>query len=153
LRRIGVDEQRHAYAGLRQTRAHFFHPAAIRCYVQTAFGRELFAPLGYETAIVWLNSAGDLQHLIGGSHFQVEARGDDAPNYLYVAILNVPAVFAQMYGDRIRAALLGLECRLRGIGVWRSACLAQRRDVIDVNAQSYHPFASATSPPARGVMP
>src|SRR5260370_7999947 len=55
----------------------------------------------------------------------------------------MPAVFAQMEGDRAGAGALGGQRRLDRIGIADAPRLAQRGDVIDIDAEPRHPQAFA----------
>ena len=72
---------------------------------------------------------------LGESHLQVHARLQQRPQRVHVAILDVPAVLAQMQRDVVGAGLLGQQRRMHRVGIRRAARLAHRGDVIDVDAQ------------------
>ena len=55
-----------------------------------------------------------------------------------VAVLDVPPVLAQVYGDAVGARELAQRGRHDGVGVARAALLAQRRDVVDVDVEANH---------------
>ena len=55
---------------------------------------------------------------------------------LHVPLLDVAAVFAQVQGDAVRAGLFrDSMAAWTGIGIAGAARLAQRRDVIDIDAE------------------
>ena len=58
-----------------------------------------------------------------------------AAQQLHVALLDVAAILAQMQRDVVGAGLLGEQRRLHRLGIARVALLAQRRHVIDVDAE------------------
>ena len=103
--------------------------------VQAALGRQLGAPLGHQAAIGRAHAAGDLDHLRGGRHLQIHARAEQLAQQPHVALLDVAAILAQVQRDAVGAGLLGHQRRLHRLRIARAALLAQRRDVIDVDAQ------------------
>ena len=135
LREIRRDEQRHANAGrgeLAHAARHAFH---VRGHVESAFGGDLGAILRHQAAVLRPHAHGDLQHLAGESHLEVHARLQQRPQRVHVAILDVPAVFAQMQRDVVGAGLLGQQRGMHRIRIRRAARLAHRGDVIDVDAE------------------
>jgi hypothetical protein len=48
------------------------------------------------------------------------------------------SVLTQMQGNEIRAGILGTQCRLKRIRIPGVALLAQRRNVIDIDAKLHH---------------
>jgi hypothetical protein len=56
---------------------------------------------------------------------------------MHVAVLDVPAVFAQVQRDVVGTGLLGHQRGVHGIWIRRAAGLADRRHVIDVDAEFY----------------
>ena len=77
----------------------------------------------------------DSDHLVGQAHLEIHARLQQRPQRVHVAILDVPAIFAQMQRDVVGARLLGEQRRMHRIRVWRAARLPHGRDVIDVDAE------------------
>ena len=55
----------------------------------------------------------------------------------HVAILDVPPILAQMHRDAVGARLLGDQRGEQRIRIGRAARLAQRGDVIDVDAEMH----------------
>ena len=82
----------------------------------------------------WISQA-EVEHFARGRHFQVHARGEQAAQRAHVALLDMAAVLAQVQRDVVGAGLFGDQRGLHGIGIARAALLAQRRHVIDVDAQ------------------
>jgi hypothetical protein len=71
-----------------------------------------------------------------GGHLEVELRRDALLHAQHVVVLDVTAVLAQMHRDAARAGALGRERRLQRIGIGVPRACRQRRDVIDVHAES-----------------
>ena len=53
----------------------------------------------------------------------------------HVGVLDVAAVFAQVHGDAVGTAQVGLDGRPHGIGLPGAAGLAQGGNVVDVDAE------------------
>ena len=106
--------------------------------IEPAFGRQLLAAFRHQRRLIGLHLAGDADDLVGDRHFEVEQIGDDLPQDAHIAVLDVPAVFAQMDGDAVGAAQQRRAPRQHGIGFQGAASLPNRGDVIDVDAQANH---------------
>ena len=66
-------------------------------------------------------------------HLDVEMRRDGLAQQLHVAVLDVPAVAAQMNGDALRAGKLADDGRGDGIRLVGLARFPDRGDVVDVD--------------------
>ena len=82
-----------------------------------------------------LTSLRDADHLVGHRHFEIHAGLQRLAHHRDVAILDVPAILAQMQRDAVGAGLLGEKRRVQRIRIAGAARLAQRRHVINVHAQ------------------
>ena len=71
-------------------------------------------------------------------HLHVQPRLHDLAQDLDVAVLDVPAVGAQVDGDAVGSRQLGQHGGLHGVGLRGPPRLAQRRHVVDVHAQPGH---------------
>ncbi len=85
----------------------------------------------------------EVDHLVGGCHFEVEFDGDELFEEVDVAVLHVPAIFAEVDGDAIGAAQLGFVGGTDGVGLTEGigafiAGLAKGRDMIDVDTKLNH---------------
>ena len=78
-----------------------------RGHVEAAFGGDLGAILRHQAAVLRPHADGDLHHLVGESHLEIHARLQQRPQRVHVAILDVPAVFAQVQRDVVGAGLFG----------------------------------------------
>ena len=67
---------------------------------------------------------------------EVEHRPNCCRQALYVVVLDVTPVFAQVRGNAVGAGVLALGCRENGVGFDGATRLAKRRDVVDVNVKS-----------------
>src|SRR5205085_665676 len=101
-----VYEEADEEAALAQTVNRLLHEVEVRGGVQAAFGRNLVWALGDERDGVGSRVRGDGNHLVCGGHLDVEVCGDRAPERVYVLVLYVTAVAAQVHRDAVRARLL-----------------------------------------------
>jgi hypothetical protein len=86
-------------------------PASASCAHDffSAFGSHFSALFRHQATVRRTHLERDAHHLLGGRHFQVQPRLQGVLAHPHIAILDVPAVFAQMNGDAIRARLFGDE--------------------------------------------
>jgi hypothetical protein len=75
------------------------------------------------------------QHLIGGSHFQIDRqlRIDQTGQ---IVVVDVTSVFAQMRGNAVSPRLHGKLRGAYGIGVRPAARISDRCDVVDIHAKA-----------------
>ena len=78
----------------------------------------------------------DRQHLLGGSHLQVERPGQLALEPGNIGIGDVAAVLPQMRGDAVGAGLDRQMRSAQGIGMAAAAGVADGRHVIDVDPEA-----------------
>ena len=104
LRRVGVDEQAGLDVALKQRGQKDLQLALAANAVEPALGGELLAFFGHKAHAVRADGQGDLLHLAGGGHFQVQLGVHGAAQNLHIAVLNVPAVLAQVHDDARGAA-------------------------------------------------
>ena len=119
--------------------------------VEPALGRHLLAPLGDDTGRVRAVPQRDRDHLLGRGHLEIERQRDAADQLRDILVHDVAPVLAQMRGDAVGAGRLR---DLRGadrIGMQPAARVAERRDMIDVDAQS-QPFAHVAHPIAESAL-
>src|SRR5690606_30772325 len=143
---VRIDEQGYADAGLLQLphrRPDLFQMAQN---VQTAFGGQLGPMLGHQADIVRLDAAGDVQHLRGDGAFQIHAGAQNRPHIEDIGVLDVAPVFAQMQGDQVRPGVFCPQGGLDGIGISGETLLAQRCNVVDIDAQFYHSPTASVNP-------
>ena len=155
LRRIRIDEQRHANPTRRKRRAGIANPVLLRYDIETAFGRQFLAALRHQATIGRLRIGRNGDHGVGDCHFQIDSCQQTLLHQREIALLDMSAVFAQMNRDTVRAGLLcDQRCR-HGIRVTGQTCLPQRCDMIDVDAQSdrgrCHQPASPSSASSRAT--
>src|SRR5208282_4304260 len=110
--------------------------------VQPAFGCHFQPPFGHDADDIRLQfqrDADDFRHV---GHFEIEPGLDGFAQLPNVAVLDVPAVFAQMRGDAVRAGGFTNPRRLDRIRFAETAPtiprLAERCDVVNVDAEFEH---------------
>ncbi len=135
LRDIRIDEQRHADARVPELPASQAQRLPAPDHVEPPFGGQLGTALGHQAAVGGPHADRELDHRAGCRHLQIHARGEHCGQCLHVALLDVPAILAQVQRDVVRAGLLGQQCGLQRLGIARVALLAQCRDVVDVDPQ------------------
>jgi hypothetical protein len=135
LARVGIDEQRYLHAGHGELRDGLPDTAFLTHHVEAAFGGQLRAPLGYKATVRRPQARGDADHLVRDRHFEVQTARQAFAQRPHVGVLDVPAVLAQVHGDEIGAARQRLEGSIDGRRIRGVARLAQRRDVVDVDAE------------------
>ncbi|MNZ89917.1 hypothetical protein D3C78_1088590 [compost metagenome] len=83
------------------------------------------------------DTLGEGHHFFGHTHFEVHARLQHVLEHQHVALLDMPAVFAQVHSDAVGARLFGVQRGLDRVGVARTTRLAQGRHVVDVHAEEH----------------
>ena len=136
-RRIGLDEQRHADAGVLQgARRYGADCAPPPTTFEPALGGALLALFRHEAAGVGQVAQRDGQHLVGRRHLQVERTRQLGLEPGDVVVGDVAAILAQVRGDAVGA---GLDGEMRGaqrIGMAAAARVADGGDVVDVDAEA-----------------
>jgi len=84
--------------------------------VETALGGQLLAALGDQGDQVRLHLVGDLHHLLRRRHLQIQQRLAGLAQQLEVAVLDVPAVLAEMDGDLTGPAASARAAAVTGSG-------------------------------------
>ena len=76
-------------------------------------------------------------HLFGDAHFEVHARLQHILEQQHVALLDVPAILAQVHGDAVGTRLFSIQRRLDRVWVTRTPGLAQGGHMVDVHAEKH----------------
>ena len=79
---------------------------------------------------------GDLQHLRGRRHFQIERQSDGLHQRADVLVADMAAILAQMRGDAVHAGFDRQYGGAHRIGVQPAAGVTDGGDVIDVEAET-----------------
>jgi hypothetical protein len=110
----------------------------LRGCVQAALRRHLGATLGNQATVSRTHFAGDPHHLVGRCHLEVEPGLQGFARDPNIPVLDVPAILAQMHRDVVSARLLGDQRGEHGVRIGRTAHLAQRGHVVDVDSEMQH---------------
>ena len=78
----------------------------------------------------------DCQHLVGRGHLKIERQARRRLDALEIVVADVAAVFAQVHGNAVATRLRDDFGGARRIGMLAAACIADRRDVINVHAEA-----------------
>lgn len=148
LRKLGVDEERDLDAGAPQRGDEGRERRDLARDIETAFGREFLPPLWHEAAGMGTRGKRYCQHLWRYRYFEIERRKRGRGQPRNVVVADVAAILAQMRGDGVGARLHRELRAAQRIGMAPSPRVAQRRDVIDVDAKADRRGARAL---ARGV--
>ena len=105
-------------------------------HVQPAFGGALGALFRHQAAGVRLGFQGDVEHLLGRRHFEIQRRGDVVLEPRHVLVADMAAILAQMRGNAVGAGLDRHLRRAQGIGQPAAARVAQGGDMVDVHAEA-----------------
>ena len=98
-----IDKQAHANAGGLQSPDRGLELLALRNDIEAAFGRNFLAFFGDETDFIGHNSQRNIDNLGRVSHFQIQFRHDVLAKPIDIAVLDMPAVAAQMGHNPARA--------------------------------------------------
>ncbi len=120
----------------------FPQPGFVLDAVQPAFGRQFLAVLRHERHLVGPDLLGDLDDRLGHRHLQIQLGGDALIERPHVAVVDVPAVLAQVHGDSVGPGQLALRRRPDRVRLIRSPRLADGRHVIDIDIENCHRWAS-----------
>src|ERR1043166_966084 len=98
-----IDEQADENAGVGQALDAATELARGRAKIQAAFGGDLLSLFRHEGRLARLQPERDADHLVGAGHLEVENTLDLTRQPLDVGVLDVPAIFAEVGRDPIRA--------------------------------------------------
>ena len=135
LVQVRVDEQRDTDASGGEPAARVGDCGLLSRDVEPAFGRHFSPLLRHEAHVLGLHLKCDGEHLPGRRDLEIHARLQCAAHGAHVAVLDVPAILAQVQRDRIGAPLLGDQRGKQRVRRTAAARLAQRRHVVDVDVE------------------
>jgi hypothetical protein len=133
---VGSDEQADADAGVLEPRDDRLQVVVLPGGVEPTLGGALLALLGHDAGRMRAVPERDLDHLVGRRHLEVERQVGgflDAPQVL---VADVAAVVAQVRGDAVAADAGDDLGGAHRIGMVAAARVADRGDVIDVDAET-----------------
>ncbi len=133
---IRIHEKTYPDAGLMQAPDCAPDPRPAAENVETAFGGDLLTPLGNERDLRRTEAQSDGDHFLHARGFEIEKSAGPRCERLYVGVLHVTAVFAEMRGDAVGASRLTDRRRLDRTRLIPTARLPQCRDMVDVDAEA-----------------
>ena len=110
----------------------------MRGHIQPSLGGDLFPLFRHKGDHVRSNGQGDLHHLLGRCHLQVQTGAHRLTQQLHITVLDVTAILPQMNRDAIGTAEFGKHGERHRIRFHRPACLANIGDVVDVDPEAGH---------------
>ena len=116
LAQVRIEEERHFDARAGEAFHGLLDGFLVGDGIQPAFGGQFFTAFGHERCFVGFDVAGDIDDRIDGGHFQIEPLGYHLPKHVNVAVLNVPAVLAQMDRDAVGSGEHGQHGSGHGVG-------------------------------------
>ena len=135
LAKVWRNEQRDLNAGVAEFRDKGREQVGLCVDVEAAFGGAFGTLLRNEAGGVRLGPERNREHLWRRRHLHVEGHGQIRGEPCNVVVGDVTPVLAQMRGDVVGAGLDRDHCRAQRIGMAPSPRVAQRGDVIDVDAE------------------
>ena len=138
LGRLGVDEDAGDDAVVGQPADGVGDGGFLGQDVEPALGGDLVAAFGHQHRHLGLESNGDIDHLGGGGHLQVQLDLRLVAQPAHVSVLDVAAILAQMHGDAVGAPQVRLDGGPDRIGFIGTSRLADGGDVVDVDAEFDH---------------
>lgn len=101
------------------------------------------AAFGHQHGHLRLDAAGNGDHLVGGCHFEIQLDLCQIAQPFDVGILDMPPVLAQVDGDAIGTAEVRFDCGPDWIRLVGAARLADRCDMVDIDAKFDHSSCSS----------
>ena len=77
---------------------HFRNPAGVFYAIKAAFGGKLGPVFWYERYLVGPGFKSDLHYRLGKAHFKVKLACHSFLEQTDIAVVNVPAILAEVYG-------------------------------------------------------
>lgn len=115
-----------------------FEAQLLRNDVQPALGGDFVATLGHQHRHLRLGTAGDADHFVGGRHLEVELDLGELGKAAHIVVVDVAPVLAQVDGDAVSATKMRFHRGPRRVRLPGATRLAQRGDVVDIDAEFDH---------------
>ena len=131
-----LDEQADADAGARQLVDEIGEVVVLAGGVEPALGGPLLALFRDDAGGMRAVAQRDLEHLLGRRHLQVQRQVELGHQPGDVGVGDVAAVLAQVRGDPVGAGLGGEQAARDRVGMLAAARVADRRDMVDVDAEA-----------------
>ena len=106
--------------------------------VEAPFGGDFLASFGNERRLVRMDVDGNLGDARSAAISRLSFTCTVSFKQPQIAVLDVPAIFAQVQRDPVRPGQFGKGGRPDRVRLDRASGLADRGDVIDVDAQARH---------------
>jgi len=135
LRQIRIDEHTGDDTAVRKPADNGLQACLLAANIQTALRGDFLAALGHQHGHLRLQGTGDGYHFVRGRHFQVELDVGQLAQAAHVVVLDMTPVFAQMHRDAVGTAQVRLHSRPYRVRLIGSACLAQGRHMVDIDAE------------------
>ena len=132
---VRLNEERHPNARIFQCTTVAGQMIVQARRVQTAFGGHFLALLRNDTGRMRAMPEGDVQHLLGRGHFEVQRQINFPGQAFDIGIGNMPAVFPQMCRDTVRTGFSRHTSRAHRVRVRPSTRIPDRRHMIDIHAK------------------
>src|SRR5688500_13650618 len=147
LAQLRIDEHRHDNPRSREAVHRLAEKFFLGGDIEAAFGCHLVAALWNQHRHLRTYTAGDLHHLGGSRHFQVELDVRELPQPTDVGVLDVAPVLAQVHRDAVGAAQMRLYRSPYGVGLVGAPRLPYGGHVVDIHAEldhrSFNSFSTA----------
>src|SRR5258708_6715977 len=134
---IGIDEDGDVDGGVEQLADDLLQVAGVQHDIEAALGGDLVAALGDQGHLMRFERLGHARHFRVGRHLDVEVCGHDAPQQLDVAILDVPAIAPEVYGNALGAGQLADHGGSDGVRLCGLPPLPDGGRVVDVEGQAH----------------
>lgn len=105
--------------------------------VQPTFRGPFLALFRHDATGVRLVAQGDVQHLLGRRHFQVQRQFDLGHETVDIGVGDMAPVLAQMGGDTVGPAFRRLARRAHRVGMGTAAGVPDRRHMVDIDAETH----------------
>ena len=150
LRRARIDEQADQAAGRIQGSDERVQPGRRRDDVEAAFGGQFPTLFRHQTNSRRAVAQGDLEHFVGRRHFKIERQIDFGHQPFEIAVRDMPPVLAQMADQAVGVGRGGQFGGAHGLRVIAATGVADRRHMIDIDAQpEFFAHPRLPSPAAR----
>ncbi len=141
LSRIGIDEGRGRDPLLTESIHHPSKAISGTFHVEASLGGHFLTPFGHQHHDLGPDAPGDLDHLVGRGHLQIQLDLDEFLEPPQVLVLDVASILPKVDRDPVRPSQVGLHRGPDGIRLPGPASLPDSGHVVDVHAKfDHHPM-------------
>ena len=133
-RRVGVNEDRRAYARLAEAAHHVGEQRAVGPRVPAVVRRYLVLRVGNERHLRRLHLQYEAREAVYRVALNVELSPDERPQCPHVGVAYVAFVGPRVHGYALGAEQLAVLCHAEHVGVVAAPGVADGRHLVDVNA-------------------